>query len=66
VLKQLNSGTIPQNTGIIFAQDYQVSKFNPNSSAFVPQVNKMFEDLPRFKLNAPSFIPSSFQPLPKC
>ena len=72
VLKQLNSGTIPQNTGIIFKQgDYAESKFNPNTSAFIPAAPlaapKMFGDLPKFKLNAPSFVPSSFQPLlPKC
>jgi len=32
------------------------------SSVFEP---KMFEDLPKFKVNAPIFVPS-FQALPKC
>ena len=47
VLKQLSSGNIPQNTGIIFNQEqpnneymggYQMT-FNMNSSAFVPSMS---------------------------
>jgi hypothetical protein len=55
--------------------------FNLNTPAFVPTTAfvptntmkiestvfepKMFEDLPKFKVNAPIFVPS-FQALPKC
>jgi hypothetical protein len=60
---------------------YQTT-FNVNTTAFVPSMNaeatvfepkkpsQLFEDLPKFKLNVPSFVPNnnsnSLQALPKC
>ena len=65
VLKQLSSGNIPQNSGIIMQPNneymggYQTT-FNLNSTAFVPTANvepfaptKLFQDLPQFKINLP-------------